>query len=291
MARAVCALESVSRWTVTGTPIQNHINDLAALLKFLNVYPYGEKRVFDADISHVWKTGKADEAVKRLKRLAGCLLLRRPKGTVQLPPRHDQALYVELDHQERALYDKVRTQVIARIDESLISGTGTGSTFVSILQQIEAMRLVANLGLLYPSRHDVSATVNNPAREDWMHAAQRVFNIRFDMGPIQCYLCHFALDPTCNPINDADSPRQLFCQCLRFICSGCVQAAEQQKTGPPSCGDIPPCPIAEVSTNPSSLEESSLPVSVSTLRHATYQPTKVKALVADIEGQADNVKW
>ncbi|KAK5653426.1 hypothetical protein OQA88_8911 [Cercophora sp. LCS_1] len=151
MARAICALDAVSRWAVTGTPIQNHINDLAALLKFLNVYPYSEKRVFDADISHHWKSGNDGEAVKRLKRLAGCLLLRRSKGTVQLPPRHDQVCHVEFQPQERELYNQLRTRAIARIDDSLLAvnrGVDTATSFISILQQIEAMRMVCNLGLL-----------------------------------------------------------------------------------------------------------------------------------------------
>ncbi|KAJ0268098.1 hypothetical protein COL940_013716 [Colletotrichum noveboracense] len=143
MAKAVCALDSVSRWVVTGTPVQNHLNDLATLLKFLGVYPYNEKRVFDADISHLWKAGNAEEAVKRLKRLAGCLLLRRPRKTVELPPRRDQAYYIELQPDERELYNQVRTQTITQIDEVLLQGRqkqGATSSF-SVLQKIVGMRL------------------------------------------------------------------------------------------------------------------------------------------------------
>src|SRR5262249_50738883 len=112
MARAICSLDSVSRWAVTGTPIQNRLGDLATLLKFLKVYPYSEKRAFEADISYVWKSGNVDEAVKRLKRLSGCLLLRRPKEIVPLPPRHDFQCPVDFMPAERHLYEDIRTQAI-----------------------------------------------------------------------------------------------------------------------------------------------------------------------------------
>ncbi|KAH8652844.1 SNF2 family N-terminal domain-containing protein [Ilyonectria robusta] len=292
MARAVCALNSVSRWAVTGTPLQNHLNDLAALLKFLNVYPYNEKRVFDADISHPWKAGNADEAVKRLKRLAGCLLLRRPKGTVQLPPRHDRACHVEFQPVERELYDQVRTQAIARFDEALLQGnheTRTAS-FVSVLQQIEAMRMVCNLGLLYPSRHDTSSmTGKMPDMDNWQETAQRGFNLRFEMGSILCHYCPCTLDATCNPLGDTESTKPLFAQCLRFICSSCVQglAHRIQALG---CGHNPPCPMAPVSTSASSLEESPLQISLGNVVGSAYLPTKVKALVEDLQALPGDVK-
>lgn len=267
MARAVCAIESVSRWAVTGTPLQNYLNDLAALVKFLRVYPYSEKRLFDADISQPWKDGRADEAVKRLKRLAGCLVLRRPEATVQLPPRRDRAYYVELQPKERELYNQVRTQARQRLDDK-------SSSFTSVLQQIEAMRMVCNLGLLYPTRHDASGM------DQWQDAAQSVLNFCWQMGGIQCHKC------SCNPDAtgcDVDSSRATFSRCLRFICSNCFQ-------GPPGCGHGPSCPTAYVSTSTSVLEEPSIPVSLSDSMASAYRPTKVRALVEDLKTLPGDVK-
>ncbi|KAF5536493.1 alpha-1,6-mannosyltransferase subunit [Fusarium napiforme] len=92
LSRAICSLGSVSRWAVTGTPIQNRLSDLTALFKFLRVHPYSEKRHFDADISSFWKSGNDEKAVQRLKRITSCLLLRRPKTVIQLPPIHNLQL-------------------------------------------------------------------------------------------------------------------------------------------------------------------------------------------------------
>ncbi|KAF6825208.1 WD domain-containing protein [Colletotrichum plurivorum] len=294
-ARAVCALDSVSRWAVTGTPIQNHLNDLAALLKFLSVYPYSDKRTFDADVSNLWNSGRAEEAVKRLKRLAGCLLLRRPKKTIQLPTRQDLACYVEFQPDERELYNQVRNQTIARLDEALLEsrqGTRPGS-YITVLQQIEAMRMVCNLGLLFPSRHDASLmTGKKPNVETWEHIAQGAFNLRLEIGSIECIVCSFSLDATNNSLNDNETARALFTRCLGLICPSCVQRSSHGGAMQPilRCSHERPCPIAPVTTSPASLEALPVPLSLGSFATATYLPTKVKSLVTDLKMQPTDVK-
>ncbi|KAJ4416320.1 hypothetical protein N0V85_002329 [Neurospora sp. IMI 360204] len=148
MAHAICALDGESRWAVTGTPIQNKLSDLATLLKFLRIYPYSDKRCFDADITHLWKNGQAEEALKRLKRLAGCLILRRPRTTIQLPARRDLQCPVEFLPVERELYQEIRTKTIERPDELLYADNADAvrpPSYVNVLQQIKAMRMVKSL--------------------------------------------------------------------------------------------------------------------------------------------------
>ncbi|KAH0498289.1 hypothetical protein TgHK011_005546 [Trichoderma gracile] len=160
MARAICSLDSVSRWAVTGTPIQNRLGDLTALLKFLQVYPYSEEHMFNADISHLWKVGRIEEAVKRLKRLAGCILLRRPKTVIQLPPRHDLTQFLELAPAERNLYQNYKSHAISHIEHTLsVDGKFTRTySYANMLQRIEAMRMICNLGVYYQP-HDVKCVV------------------------------------------------------------------------------------------------------------------------------------
>ena len=59
------------------------------LLKFLHVCPCVDARRFDADVTRLWKVRQAEEAVNRLKKLSRCLVLRRPKTAINLPPRTD----------------------------------------------------------------------------------------------------------------------------------------------------------------------------------------------------------
>jgi len=163
MARSIYELNAKCRWAITGTPIQNRLKDFSSLLKFLQVYPYRDQKDFDRDISHLWKSNQVNEARKRLQRLSRCLLLRRPQGTVQLPPRRDLELEVKFTPAERQLYDSIRDQAIQQIEaaNSQAGGEALGpSTYMNVLQQIEAMRMVCNLGCYYSSRHNLSGGSN-----------------------------------------------------------------------------------------------------------------------------------
>ena len=293
MARAICSIDSVSRWAVTGTPIQNRLGDLSTLLKFLKVYPYSEKRIFEADISYMWKSGNANEAVKRLKRLSGCLLLRRPKDIIQLPPRRDLQYPVNFTQEERRLYEDIRMQAISHLDEALLrhEDSTRQPSFVNVLQRIEAMRMVCNLGLSYPSRHEIS-THGALDSDNWQISAQSALNLRREMGQIQCYSCRSTLDTVESLSGDpTQSTQSQFFRCLRFICSACVQRfSSDGRTF--TCGHAPSCPGGPVSTDASALDESSaLPGNQRGGSLSAGLPSKVAMLLGDLGKLQSDVKW
>jgi len=295
MARAVCALDAVSRWAVTGTPIQNRLGDLATLLKFLQVYPYGDKKVFESDISYLWKNGDMEEAVKRLKRLSGCLVLRRPQGTINLPPRHDMQCPIEITAAERKLYDEVRTRVIAQIEEALADGAETtrSLTYVNVLQQIEAMRMICNLGIYYHSRHDKAVPVFlTQAGSNWGANAQKAFNLQREMGPICCHYCHSNTDEMAQNSADGLNKAQ-FSSCMRLVCSECVQMLSKRQM-PIGCGCKSSCIMAQVSTSVAAMEDATLPrVATDTpgSMGPSQLPTKIATLVKDLNTLPPDVKW
>ena len=295
MAHAICALDGESRWAVTGTPIQNRLSDLATLLKFLRIYPYSDKGCFDTDITHLWKNGQAEEALKRLKRLAGCLILRRPRATIQLPARRDLQCPVEFFPAERELYQEVRTKTIQRLDELLYADNADAvrpSSYVNVLQQIEAMRMVCNLGLYYRSGLDFEAqdvlSINPPADTAWNSAmVQRALNLRLGIDPMRCKDCKVSVDETVSLLGDAFGTQRLqqplFSQCMKFVCSECVSKREG---APPICDHNPVCPFAPVSLNAITAEESSEPADTPTERKNLMSPLdmppKVKSLISQL---------
>lgn len=288
MARAICDLDAVSRWAVTGTPIQNSLNDLAALLNFIRAFPYDEPKHFDRDISRLWKSGEDEEAVKRLKRVARCLVLRRAKNTIDLPPRHDQLCAVEFSPAEKALYDNIRQQTIRRIDDALQHELelSTSGVYVNVLQQLESMRLVCDLGLHYQSRHEKKSTHESP---DWSAIAQETFNTQREMEPIICSQCTSALDLTGTYMDDVAQEDPLFSQCLMYACPNCARRLRSAKQKM-ACGHTPRCPVALVSIIDTALEETPGHLGPSPGESPIEPPSKVKALIEDLQKQPSDVK-
>ncbi|KAK2728231.1 alpha-mannosyltransferase [Colletotrichum kahawae] len=286
MARAVCALNAKSRWAVTGTPVQNRLSDLATLVKFIRVHPYTDTKQFDSDLSRLWKSGEDEKAVKRLQYLSSCLLLRRPKTTISLPPRYDKLCAVEFTHEERVVYDRMRQQAIQSIDNALqndssLEVTKTGTCYVNALQQIESLRLFCNLGLGYQTRHQ------KPKKDDfnWSEIAQQCFNMERQRGAVVCFCCSSVLELTETLLDDFDTathPPHLF-QCLKFACGECSkkhQKARQKLV----CGHKPTCSMAPVSVGSNTLEDLPDLASAASTSPASLGPSsKIKALVADIQ--------
>ncbi|KAI0840035.1 SNF2 family N-terminal domain-containing protein [Hypoxylon sp. FL0890] len=292
MSHAVCALESDSRWAVTGTPIQNRLTDLATLLKFIRVHPYDDPRRFEADISNLWKSGEEEKAVQRLKRLSACLLLRRPKGTINLPSRRDLLLPIDFNREEREVYDSMRDQVITKIDEALhdVSGASRTYSYHNALQQIESLRLFSNLGLKYHSRHEKNSNLLR-GPEEWIKVAQRTFDSQREITPIVCMQCSSAVELTEAWLDESNMPRQnaqIF-ECLKFVCGDCMDKLHRRGCSV-ACGHVPSCAKAPVSTSSSALEETPDLAATELDTHFASLPSKIKALVTDLKTVSPGTK-
>ncbi|KAI1084857.1 P-loop containing nucleoside triphosphate hydrolase protein [Whalleya microplaca] len=258
--RIILYEESKSRWAVSGTSIQNRLGDLASLLKFIRVHPYTDAKRFDADISDFWKSGEDEQAVKRLQRLSACLILRRSKGTINIPVRRDMQCPVDFTTAERSLYKEIRQKTITKIDDILLqdSDVSRSGGFVNVLQQIESLRLVCNMGLHYHTRSLKDSKKQTLDAEEWATIAQETFNARREIGHSQ------------------------FSRCMKFICSDCsLKVREAGRTV--ACGHRPTCPMAPVSFDPNALDNISDKVAPQTKVSLDRLPSKVEALLADIK--------
>ncbi|KAK6537153.1 alpha-1,6-mannosyltransferase [Orbilia ellipsospora] len=287
IAKAICDLSATSRWAVTGTPVQNRLGDLAALLKFLRAYPYCDIKHFEADITHLWKMGQVEEAISRLKRLCGCLLLRRSRETINLPRRSDVRCEVEFNAGERKLYDEIKDQAVLQIREAVIENANAPASraFVNFIQKINSLRIICNMGLYYPTRHDGQKI---RAATLWTELAQQAFDFQCEAGPITCHQCSSTLDISELLLSEPESQIQpQFSECLHFFCSECSQR-------PVTCGHQPPHPIAFVSTDRIIQEDTMIPISVHQVappKTPTLSlPPKVKALITQLTKHPSNTK-
>lgn len=301
MTKAVCSIEAVSRWAVTATPLQNRLTDLATLLQFIRAHPYDDPRHFERDISQLWKEGDSGEAVRRLKQLSACLILRRNKGTIDLPPRKDLLYPLEFSTGEREEYQRLRQRTINRIDDLLHDrqqqSTPGGVTYVNALQQIETLRLFCDLGMHYSNR-TASAPVQHDDSHDWQDHAQAAFNRQCEMATVVCLQCSSAtgLTDALLASESRRAPQATFFSCLRFVCSDCVEElGRSQQTLP--CGHPISCPAAPVTTSSTMGDVDAFDdeaVRNGSGQNPGYVPqisSKVRALVADLQTLPPGVKW
>lgn len=296
MAKAVCALEAQARWAVTGTPIQNRLSDFATLLQFIRVHPYDEPRHFDADIANLWKTGEEAEAVERLKRLSHHLLLRRPKDTIDLPARRDLLCPVDFTRDERAVYEKMRTQTITKLDEALYNQSGSykAGSYMNVLQQIESLRLFCNLGIRFHTRHSQPET-SSPIEitpDNWPVMAQKAFHARREVHTMVCLQCDSALEIVESLLDGGDTTPQMahYSSCLRFACANCTSKLNRHNR-PFQCGHQPSCPTALVSLSSSAMEDPSGLDGFDLDNASDGLSSKVQILISDMKSRPNDEKW
>jgi len=102
-AKVASALHARHRVLLTGTPIENRTLDLWSLFAFLQPGLFGTQKEFRA----LYGDRAGPEAWSRLARRIRPFLLRRTKNEVELdlPPRTEEDLLVDLEPEQRRLYD------------------------------------------------------------------------------------------------------------------------------------------------------------------------------------------
>ncbi|KAE8833656.1 hypothetical protein PTNB85_03973 [Pyrenophora teres f. teres] len=276
-----------TRWAVTGTPLQNRLGDLATMCEFLRVYPYDNREYFEKDIIHPWRSGDEEEAISRMKRLVDSILLRRTQGVVELPPRTDLEYTLKFNQYEREHYNMVESSVASKIDAA-ISGSSVATTFTSIIQQINELRLVCNLGT-----HRRARNITLPRSVIWdQRTAQKALATLATTETVACARCTLDLDAT-SMVNyglgsELVSPNPTVClfSCLKVICSSCV---DPYRNDP--CGCLLSCPSARVPYNPGiTYSGASSPSGPACEVDDEPLPTEIKALVSDLLKQPEGTK-
>ncbi|KAI9013963.1 SNF2 family N-terminal domain-containing protein [Phycomyces nitens] len=72
-------LDADKRWCLTGTPIQNHVDEIYSLIRFLRIQPLSDHQTFKKTISIPILSGQGQIAFERLKAVLMAVMLRRTK--------------------------------------------------------------------------------------------------------------------------------------------------------------------------------------------------------------------
>lgn len=139
IAAAAHGLKARRRLILSGTPVENNLNDLWSQFRVINPYLLGSLNDFERDWIEPISSGKTDFAL-RLRTKIRPFVLRRLKSEVvkDLPPRTDVTLEVELSEEERRLYETLKLTTRQEILSSVESSRGLFSVLESLLRLRQA---------------------------------------------------------------------------------------------------------------------------------------------------------
>jgi SWI/SNF-related matrix-associated actin-dependent regulator of chromatin subfamily A3 len=142
--RAVSSLSAKYRWCLTGTPIQNSLDDLSALVRFLRVPLIDIPATFRCYISQPIESGDA-KGFSNLRLLLKVICLRRTNHIIQLPEPTTILRLQDLSDAEEDVYSRIGQMCRQEIDKA-VSGRATTQGYGGIMQVILRLRLLCNHG-------------------------------------------------------------------------------------------------------------------------------------------------
>jgi hypothetical protein len=141
--RTCAALEANSRWCLTGTPIQNRLEDIGSLFAFLKVEPWHNRIQFRKHISAPFEN-RDTVVIERLVMLYDSLVLRRTKDILTLPGQDMRTRELELSPEEKEQYART-TNILNRRIRQLPGGDETEDKFGLFQAQLQ-LRILCNHG-------------------------------------------------------------------------------------------------------------------------------------------------
>ncbi len=108
LSKAVRLLNTGFRLLITGTPLQNNLHELWALLNFLLPEIFGDSEQFDEWFSMSGKEGQ-ENVIRKLHTVLRPFMLRRVKKDVAcaLPPKKETKLFIGLTEMQQDWYKRV----------------------------------------------------------------------------------------------------------------------------------------------------------------------------------------
>jgi len=205
------------RWCLTGTPVNNSLDDYGALLSFIETPDLSQKRSFDFWIANPLKSARPQEQKRghdRLQDLARATCLRRTisqlveHGSVRFERPVERTEYVELNRDEQNVYNFFKDRTV-----EIVSGLNKGKAKMkgddNILCLINFLRLICNYGeFMLPDRAKEAWQAQESASIDWqmMQQLQR-----------QCSRCGRLIPTSSRSISALHCDYQLCQKCDRGI--------------------------------------------------------------------------
>ncbi|TNE87099.1 MAG: DEAD/DEAH box helicase [Deltaproteobacteria bacterium] len=143
-ARAACKLRAKHRLCLSGTPVENRLEELWSLFHFLIPGFLGSLATFRERFARPIENGDLQSAAS-LRRRIRPYVLRRLKSQVatELPPLTEMVVECEMSAEQRKVYEAVRLAQRAKVQEVLADGKVRQGQALAVLEALLRMRQAA----------------------------------------------------------------------------------------------------------------------------------------------------
>ncbi|KAH7136885.1 SNF2 family N-terminal domain-containing protein [Dactylonectria estremocensis] len=263
--RACANLTARSRWCLTGTPIQNKLEDIGALFVFLKAEQFQTMAKFRAYL--VFPFEQQDPVAKeRLVMLYDSLVLRRTKDILDLPGQEERIRELELSPRERSQYNKT-TEILDRYIRQQVGEHDIRNKF-GLFQAHLQLRILCNHG----THQKLFA---------WKRKSQSVQDekeaILAELGLNAERICAGCGQP--RPIINSNNAQSDFVEkCAHILCRDCLDGLDgsQAATGP-----LKHCPLCDMS-------RKSLRKTATSLLSTGVVDNSRDVVMRDIDGDEDD---
>ncbi|KAI9278394.1 SNF2 family N-terminal domain-containing protein [Phascolomyces articulosus] len=222
-AEACCLIEATYRWCLSATPIQNKIDDLFSLIKFLRIQPYDNWGDFRDDIKKPFEEDDDnDKTLQKLQILFKSIALRRSKYTkidgqpiIQLPPRNVHMTHIDFSSGEREFYESLGRKAQTQLDSAVSPDGKLKLKYNNVLAVITKLRL-ACLHARLTSKSDEDIQLDEyeflgRARAVPREIVKKTIRQYTNSGEAPCSLC-----------SDVVEDPQLVPRCGHIFCQECL---------------------------------------------------------------------
>lgn len=147
VSKAVCNLNALSRWCLTGTPVHNSLDDLWTLLHFIQVENFDDKQWWNSNIKKPTQSANStvvEKGMGRLQAVLGPYVLRRTKSDkvngkpiLPLPEITMTQCQKTLSSQENNLYQSIMNSAKSEFRQLMKSGN---KNMLSLLETLLRVR-------------------------------------------------------------------------------------------------------------------------------------------------------
>lgn len=184
-SKVCCALEAKHRWCVSGTIIQNSLDDVYGILKFLHHEPWCMASFWktaitrplaklDDSLDNEERANAMDLVLGRIRRVLSPMMLRRTKDSLDkdgkpilsLPPVEAKTISVQLSQPEREFYDALLARSSELFDGFVDSGMAPKSYFQIFSLLVRLRQACDHISLTVRTRVESDDTSGLNAEED-----------------------------------------------------------------------------------------------------------------------------